>query len=56
MENISRASVLISAFFVFLGAFYIYFKHKFSYWEKKGVLFFKPSFPMGKLELLMVAG
>lgn len=47
MEEISCASVLISVFFVFLGAFYIYFKHKFSYWEKKGVLFLRPSFPLG---------
>jgi len=47
MEKISCASVLISAVFVFLGALYIYFKHKFNYWEKKGVLFLKPSFPTG---------
>jgi len=47
MEKISCASVLIGVFFVVLGAFYIYFKHKCSYWEKKGVRFLKPSFPMG---------
>lgn len=47
MEKISCSSVLISVVLVFLGVWYIYFKHKFNYWKKKGFLFLKPSFPMG---------
>jgi cytochrome P450 family 6 len=47
MEEFYCASVLLSVVVAFLGALYIYFKHKFSYWEKKGVLYLKPSFPMG---------
>lgn len=47
MEQISCVSVLISVFVVYLVALYIYFKHKFSYWKKKGVKYLKPSFPLG---------
>lgn len=55
MEKCSCASVLIAVFLVVLGALYTYFKHKFSYWEKKGVPFLKPSFPLGNCgELILL--
>lgn len=47
MEQISCVSVLVSVFLVCFVALYIYFKHKFSYWKKKGVKYLKPSFPLG---------
>jgi len=55
MEKCSCASVLIAVFLVVLGALYTYFKHKFSYWKKKGVPFLKPSFPLGNCgELILL--
>lgn len=47
MVEISCASVLITVFLAFLGTFYIFFKHKFRYWEKRGVMYLKPNIPMG---------
>lgn len=54
MEEVSCVSVLLGVFVAFFGALYIYFKHKFTYWEKRGVLYLKPSFPLGNCKDLVL--
>lgn len=47
METVSCTSVVLGVVVVFLGTLYVFFKRKFSYWEKRGVRHLKPSFPFG---------
>jgi cytochrome P450 family 6 len=47
METPSCTSVFLGVIVVLFGTLYVYFKNKFSYWKKKGVLHLKPSFPFG---------
>jgi cytochrome P450 family 6 len=47
METLSCTSVLLGVMVILLGTLYVYFKNKFNYWKKRGVLYLKPSFPFG---------
>jgi cytochrome P450 family 6 len=47
MEALSCISAIFGVLAVFLGALYVYFKHVFNYWNERGVLQLKPSFPFG---------
>jgi len=40
---------LATAIAVVLTSFYIYMKHKFSYWKKRNVPYIEPSLPFGNL-------
>lgn len=54
METLSCISVLVGVFAVSLGALYLYSKHRFNYWRKRGVLQLKPSFPFGNCRDLVL--